>query len=161
MENKKDILTLEREELLEYDAETEKIKVSKDIFDAFTPNSLVRIHFIEDDALKVFEYKIVSEDEDGIVLEYIDDYRYLANRFVEDGKFKVRQFSADICSVFEDLLSEFDIYIPSDDREGEEGEACLYGTEYSIVEDGVTEILINLLEEFKKNPNIEIDAEDY
>lgn len=78
------------------------------------------------------------------------------NRFIEDGKFKVRQFSADVCSIFEDLLGDYDIYIPSNDREGEEGEACLYGTEYSIVEDGVTEILVDLIEELKDASDVDL-----
>lgn len=159
MEN--EILTLERADLLEHENKTDRIKVSKDIFDNFAPDTLVLIHFEEDDALKVFEYKMISEDEDGIVMEYLNDYRYLANPYVQDNKFKVRQFSADICSIFEDLLADYDIYIPSEDREGEEGEACLYGTEYSAIEDGVTEILVKLIEELKKNPDLEIDDEDY
>lgn len=78
-----------------------------------------------------------------------------------DSKLKVRQFSATICGVFEDLLGDLDIVIPSDDREGNEDEACLYGTEYSIVEDGVTEILVKLIDEIKKNPDIKIDSENY
>lgn len=162
MENN-NILTLERADLLEYDAKTAKIKVSKDIFDVFEPNSYATIHFVEDDEYRVFEYSMISEDDEGIVMEYLDDYyqSIRPNRFIENGKFKVRQFSASICDVFEYLLREYDIYIPSEDREGEEDEACLYGDEYSIVEDGVTKVLVKLIEELKKNPDIEIDDEDY
>ena len=42
---------------------------------------------------------------------------------------------------FEELLSEHDIMLPSADREGLEDEACIYGSEYDVLEDGIVEIL--------------------
>ena len=38
---------------------------------------------------------------------------------------KLRQFSADICEVFEDLLDKHNITIPDKNREGDESEARL------------------------------------
>lgn len=54
---------------------------------------------------------------------------------------RIRQMSAKICSLFEDALADKDVYIPSDDREGDEDEACLYGDVYADLEDAVTETL--------------------
>lgn len=42
---------------------------------------------------------------------------------------------------FENLLSEHDIMLPSADREGLEDEACIYGSEYDVLEDGIVEVL--------------------
>ena len=43
---------------------------------------------------------------------------------------------------FEELLAEHDILIPSADREGRAEEACIYGTEYYLLEDAITDILM-------------------
>ncbi|MBN2562227.1 MAG: hypothetical protein JXQ75_14985 [Phycisphaerae bacterium] len=40
------------------------------------------------------------------------------------------------------MLASKDIIVPSDDREGREEEACLYGTEYYELEDAITDILV-------------------
>ena len=70
-------------------------------------------------------------------------------------------FSAAICNLFEDLLEEHDITIPSSDREGEDGEARIYGDVYFDLEAKVTGILAELCEEVKASPDIEINIEDY
>lgn len=67
---------------------------------------------------------------------------------VDEGqKIKLRQYSASICDVFENLLDKHGIKIPDEDRTGDESEACLYGSVYSEVEDSVTEILDSLATE--------------
>ena len=58
-----------------------------------------------------------------------------------------------IVEVFEDLLEENNITIPSEDRVGDEGEAKLFGMEYSNVLDEVEEILIEML---KKAPDAKV-----
>ena len=73
----------------------------------------------------------------------------------------LRVFSADICDLFEDLLDEHDITIPSEDREGEEGEARIYGDVYYDLEARVTELLAGLCEEIKAAPDVAINVEDY
>jgi hypothetical protein len=50
---------------------------------------------------------------------------------------------------FEDLLDEKDIMVPSADREGRPEEACLYGSEYYALEDGVVGVVMG-----------EVDAEE-
>lgn len=74
---------------------------------------------------------------------------------------KIRQFSADICEVFEDLLDKHNITIPDKNREGDESEARLYGDEYSDTEDYVTQILCHLVREVRDNPNATINDFEY
>lgn len=74
---------------------------------------------------------------------------------------KLRQFSADICEVFEDLLDKHNITIPDKNREGDETEARLYGDEYSDTEDYVTQILCHLVREVRDNPNATINDFEY
>ena len=71
----------------------------------------------------------------------------------------IREYAAGICDVFEDLLAEYDILIPDEDREGEEGEACLYGDAYYATEDRIVEILTELLERVKENPDAKIQED--
>ena len=54
----------------------------------------------------------------------------------------VRELAFAIIGDFEELLAENDIRIPSADREGREEEACIYGTEYYLLEDAITDILV-------------------
>ena len=83
----------------------------------------------------------------------------------QDGKNEnelyLRPVSASICDLFEDLLEEYDITIPSDDREGADGEARLYGDVYYDLEARVTEVLAELCAEVKAAPNVVINTEDY
>lgn len=74
---------------------------------------------------------------------------------------KLRQFSADICEVFEDLLDKHNITVPDKNREGDETEARLYGDEYSDTEDYVTQILSHLVQEVRDNPNATINDFEY
>jgi hypothetical protein len=52
-----------------------------------------------------------------------------------------REIASEILDEFEELLDEKDISIPSEDREGGDGEARLFGTEYFELEDKIVEIL--------------------
>lgn len=53
-----------------------------------------------------------------------------------------REYAIGILDIFENLLDEKGIDIPSDDRNGDEGEARIFGTEYADLEDKITELLI-------------------
>lgn len=53
----------------------------------------------------------------------------------------IREIAIRILDEFEELLAEKAIMIPSEDREGAPEEACIYGTEYYLLEDAVTGIL--------------------
>lgn len=54
---------------------------------------------------------------------------------------KVRGLAIEILDMFEDVLYEHGIMIPDEDRTGAEGEACLYGTTYGRLEDAITDML--------------------
>jgi len=54
---------------------------------------------------------------------------------------KARKKATKILDLFEDLLHQKGIKIPSDDREGRPEEACIYGTEYYDLEDAIAEVI--------------------
>lgn len=64
---------------------------------------------------------------------------------VRDGELHIRQISANLASIYDDLLADNDIMVPDEDREGNEDEAPLYGGTYSEFEDGITEELANIV----------------
>ena len=67
-------LVLDSEELLEFDMKTGNIKVDKDIFDDFVVNTYVNIQFVDDNREdRIAQYKMISEDDDGIVMEYLGE----------------------------------------------------------------------------------------
>lgn len=74
---------------------------------------------------------------------------------------RIRNISADICSLFEDILDAHGITIPDANREGDESEARIYGDVYSDLEDDITDILAELCSEIKENRNVEINTEEY
>jgi len=54
---------------------------------------------------------------------------------------KIQCAAMGIIGLFENLLHSHGIKIPSEDREGFEGEACIYGKEYYTLEDSIIDIL--------------------
>lgn len=74
---------------------------------------------------------------------------------------KIRNTSAKICDLFDELLDKHDITIPSDDRIGEESEARIYGKPYYDLEDSVTELIASVCEDIKENPYITLNTEEY
>ena len=77
-----------------------------------------------------------------------------------ENKVKVRQFAASICDLFENLLDEYDIDIPNDDREGDDGEAHIYGITYAELEDNVKEVLLEFAKKIKRD-DVELDEYAY
>ena len=78
------------------------------------------------------------DSEDSIRKNYFDD----------EYRLKVRLIAAEICEEFEDFLDENGhIMIPDDDREGDEGEALLYGSTYDEVESNVQERISDFFRE--------------
>jgi hypothetical protein len=63
---------LEMEELLECDMKTGNIKVGKQIFDDFVPNSCIKIQFVDTDD-EVMSYTMVAEDDEGIFMKIFTD----------------------------------------------------------------------------------------
>ena len=69
-------LYLEVEELLDFDMRTGNIKVDKGIFDDFVQNTCVNICFVDDKREdRVVQYVMVSEDDEGIFMEWRDEFR--------------------------------------------------------------------------------------
>lgn len=65
-------LILDSEELLEFDLRTGNIKVDKSIFDSFTRDTYLNISFVDDNRQdRIAQYKMISEDGEGIFMEYI------------------------------------------------------------------------------------------
>ena len=62
-----------------------------------------------------------------------------------------REYAIDILDCFEELLDEKGIDIPSLDREGNDGEARLYGCEYADLEDCIVELLEQFESEIRKD----------
>ncbi len=75
----------------------------------------------------------------GLLLEHADVV--MTDHDVGDASHPLRQLAIGILDEFEELLAEKNVMIPSDDREGREEEACLYGTEYYELEDAIVGIL--------------------
>lgn len=75
----------------------------------------------------------------------------------------VQDYSIKICEAFNDILSDNDIYIPDECREGNEEEANLYSESYYQCEDSVKEMLSHLIDEIdrnKKQQTIVVDFSD-
>ena len=66
-------LYLELEELIGCDMKTGKIKVDKQIFDDFIPNTYINICFVDTDSDEVLSFTMVAEDDEGIYMEYLGD----------------------------------------------------------------------------------------
>ena len=64
---------------------------------------------------------------------------------------EIRRIAIECINPFECLLADKNINIPSEDREGNEEEACLYGSEYYEVEDRITDILTTRFELIEKD----------
>lgn len=60
-----------------------------------------------------------------------------------NGLSKERNIAIKILDIFEDMLSEKNIIISDEDREGNEDEGFLYGTTYYNLEDEITSLLEN------------------
>lgn len=64
-------LHLEISDLLENNEEKGIIKVDKSVFDDFAANTYIYISFVDgEEENAVFEYIMISEDNEGIVMEY-------------------------------------------------------------------------------------------
>ena len=80
--------------------------------------------------------------------------------YINNNTISTRDIACDICNMFEGLLDKYDIDIPDDDRESDDSEAHLYGTNYGICEDSICELLDEIIKsvilETKNGKNINI-----
>ena len=63
---------------------------------------------------------------------------------------KARGLASMIIDMFEDLLAEYNIVIPNDERDEVEDAACIYGDDYYALEDQITEFLCEHIEELNE-----------
>lgn len=108
------------------------------------------------------KYSGLSMDEAMAIVEnsnYSNSVNCYDNAYSEQEPktIKLREYSVDICELFEDLLEENDITIPDDEREGEPDEARLYGTTYADLEYKVLNILNEFMNDLLKHPDSNID----
>ena len=108
------------------------------------------------------QYSGLSMDEAIAIVEnpnYSNSVNCYENTYSdqEPKTIKLREYSVDICELFEDLLEENDITIPDDEREGEPNEARLYGTTYADLEYRVLNILNEFMNDLLKHPDANID----
>ena len=108
------------------------------------------------------QYSGLSMDEAIAIVEnsnYSNSINCYDNTYSdqEPKTIKLREYSVDICELFEDLLEDNDITIPDEEREGEPNEARLYGTTYADLEYGVLNILNELINDLLKHPDANID----
>ena len=101
-----------------------------------------------DEAIAIVENSNCSNSVNGYENAYSDQ---------EPKTIKLREYSVDICELFEDLLEENDITIPDEEREGEPNEARLYGTTYADLEYRVLNILNEFMNDLLKHPDANID----
>ena len=76
-------------------------------------------------------------------------------------KVNAREWVAAICDAVEDVLAEYDIKIPDEDREWEDTEACLYGRSYDMLATSVQDILSRLTKSVKENSEANFDFSEY
>ena len=102
--------------------------------------------------------KDICDDEENIINRYpvcVNEYLnngFLINKTEEQYKLKVVSFeedyhdlftetAADVMDVFENILAEHDIKLPSEDRQGEENEAMIFGETYYNMESEVEDLI--------------------
>ena len=75
--------------------------------------------------------------------------------YVKGNEVAVRDMATDIVEMVEDILDRYGIYVPDEDRNGDDGEACLYGMTHARLEDSISFMLSDLVNdvnpEFKAN----------
>lgn len=91
-------------------------------------------------------------------VDYEEPERKIYDILFPNGSIKVRQISVNICDLFECILDKHNITIPDNERTGDEVEARLYGETYSDLEDAITNILADLIDTVKENPDKGIDT---
>ena len=88
-------------------------------------------------------------------LDKIESQKLISNNkkpYKSSEVINLRNYSVAICNLIEEILESKDITIPNDSRQGDEGEARLYGDDYFTLENGILQLLTELVSEIKDNP---------
>ena len=65
--------------------------------------------------------------------------------------FKLRQYSACIIDIVEDFLEEHNINIENDEKQDSDNPAIIYGTDYDVLDQKITDTLDKLISDYNKN----------
>ena len=136
-----------------------EFKICKDVYNTEQDSNAEPTYNLE---IGDTRYSGLSLDEAIAIVEdssYSNSGNGYENTYVaqEPKTIKLREYSVDICELFEDLLEEHDITIPDEDREGRPEEARLYGTTYADLEYKVLDILNEFMNDIIKHPDANID----
>lgn len=136
-----------------------EFKICKEVYNTEQDSSSEPTYNLEIGGTK---YSGLSMDEAMAIVEnsnYSNSVNCYDNAYSEQEPktIKLREYSVDICELFEDLLEENDITIPDDEREGEPDESRLYGKTYSCLEYDVLNILNEFMNDLLKHPDANID----
>lgn len=91
--------------------------------------------------------RLIDEVEGKNINQTILNSYFLEQKLIHDREFDLVnddlyiELGSSIVDVFEQLLYDKGIQIPSNDREGHDFEAAIYGSEYYDLEEGVIQIL--------------------
>lgn len=136
-----------------------EFKICKDVYNTEQDSNAEPTYNVEIGGTR---YSGLSLDEAVAIVEdssYSNSEKSYENAYAvqEPKTIKLREYSVDICELFEDLLEEHDISIPDEDREGRPEEARLYGTTYADLEYKVLNILNEFMNDLIKHPDANID----
>lgn len=116
-------------------------------------------------------YIAMTDTLEGQVSEIWEFIRFIMSNYKEDTPpvnitppdktIMLRSYASSICDIFEEILEKHNIAIPSDDRNGDESEASLYGTEYYTAEEHTIKVLTELVNDVKNNPYGEVNTTEY
>jgi len=68
-------LVLDADDLIEQDWNIGIVKVDNSVFDDFVENSIIYIYCPDINANYILEFVMKSEDDDGIIMEWLDNIR--------------------------------------------------------------------------------------
>ena len=136
-----------------------EFKICKEVYNTEQDSNAEPTYNLEIGGTK---YSGLSMDEAMAIVEdsnYSNSVNCYENTYSdqEPKTIKLREYSVDICELFEDLLEENDISIPDEEREGEPNEARIYGTTYADLEYRVLNILNEFMNDLLKHPDANID----
>ncbi|MBQ7818586.1 MAG: hypothetical protein IJ341_02695 [Bacteroidales bacterium] len=130
------------------------INIDEDVAKEFIKNQGKESYLSFENPLEYFRDEFGWLNESGIFLR---DY----SKIDSSNELRIRNISANICSLFEDVLDVHNLTVPDSERAGDESEARLYGETYSDLEDSITTILLDLCKKLRETPNAVINTKEY
>lgn len=76
---------------------------------------------------------------------------------ITNGILYLRHTAADIVDVFAGFLEDHNIDIPNPEKEGEDGESIIYGSDFSELEGEILDVLVSILDKVRKTEGYETE----